>query len=366
MCNFSPLLQDRNETHCVICEGSGNGEDGAYAGDDNNDDYSVTMSYAAKKSKYDNLNQNSEKVDFPRDRTSASKEVGRRILQGWQLLDSPCPSCMSPLMSESAGSLEVCVFCDPDGDLELDDDDDFRDDSSRGSVSITLDLPDDFDASDPEAMAKLVQSATKGMISRQSRSRERPSPTRDDSDPVGLPRSRSRQRSRSTNESRVMSSRNRLPPAASPIRSQQRTPYLPPRPQYKSTPPRLTPENRVSRSRSKPRSKSRSKSRSQSRSKSRSQSRTRPPVPMRPSSHVEVPVIDDDDTSFLTDDRSTASTTLGAIMKQIQTCEVQLNAPIDTSDAESFREGMTNRKQATALIEKLSAAANAVRSIEDM
>merc|ERR1719491_651866 len=80
MCNFSPLLQDRNETHCVICEGSGNGEDGAYAGDDNNDDYSVTMSYAAKKSKYDNLNQNSEKVDFPRDRTSASKEVGRRIL----------------------------------------------------------------------------------------------------------------------------------------------------------------------------------------------------------------------------------------------------------------------------------------------
>jgi len=360
------VISGQRETGQGEVNWSGNGEDDVYTDDDNNDEFAETMSYVSKRGKNDNLNHTSKKAETSQDRASASEEVGRRILEGWQLLDTPCPVCMSPLMSESAGSPEVCVFCDPEGDLELGEDDDFRDDSSRGSVgsvSITLDVPDDFDASDPEAMAKLVRSATRGMTTRKSRSRGRPSPRRDDPDPVGLPRSRSRQRSNGTNGVRMMSSRNRLPPAASRVKSQQQSPYLPPRPQYKSTPPRLTPESRLSPSNP---ARSRSQSRSKSRSRSRSLSRTRPSGPVLPSSHVEVPVIDDDDTSFLTEDKSTASTALGAIMNQIETCQDQLNEPLDTTDAESFREGMNSRKHAAALIEKLSAAANAVRNIEDM
>merc|ERR1712194_120538 len=99
--------------------------------------------------------------------------------------------------------------------------------------------------------------------------------------------------------------------------------------------PRLTPESRLSPSNP-------ARSRSQSRSRSRSLSRTRPSGPVLPSSHVEVPVIDDDDTSFLTEDKSTASTALGPIMNQIETCQDQLNEPLDTTDAESFREGMNS------------------------
>jgi len=39
-CDFSPLVQNGKDTHCVICEGSGNGDDGAYA---ENDTCSGTM-----------------------------------------------------------------------------------------------------------------------------------------------------------------------------------------------------------------------------------------------------------------------------------------------------------------------------------
>jgi len=35
-----------------------------------------------------------------------------------------------------------------------------------GSIHIALDVPNDFDASDPETMAKLVQSVTLDMTSR--------------------------------------------------------------------------------------------------------------------------------------------------------------------------------------------------------
>lgn len=272
-------------------------------------------------------------------------------------------------MSESAGGPEVCVFCDPENDVEIgedgedEDDDDFRDDASRGSVSITLELPDDFDVSDPEAMSKLIKSATQSIGSRRSRSRGQFSPKRDNP-PHAVSRNNSRQRS--TRSGGLP--KNRLPPGRSGTprsNTQQQTPLLPPRHQLKHTPPRLTPEGRHSRTQS--RTKSRPKPRTQSRTPSRSRPRSRNSGPVLPSSHVVVSGIDDDDTSHLTDDnKSSASNTLGAILNQIETYKGQLNKPIDMTDAESFREGMANRSDAAALIEKLSVAATAVKNLEDM
>lgn len=372
MCNFSPLLQDGDQTHCVICEGSGTGADGAYAKDDDNEiDYIDTMSFVEKKEKYETLNNKSKKgVLSSSVRESGSKEVGRRILEGWQLLESPCPVCMNPLMSEFPGAPEVCVFCDPDDDVEIGDEDDFRDDASRGSVSITLEIPDDFDASDPAAMSELIQNATRGINPSRSRSRGRDCiPTRRDSpDPASSRRSRSRQnlnRSGGSVGPRGLSPRNRLPPSTSSGtprgKYQQQGALLPPRHQFKSTPPRLTPESRLT-DHNRPRSNSCTRSRS--RPQPRSLSRSRPSEPMMPSSHVVVPDTDNDDASFLTEDRSMATNTLDAIFSQIDTYKDQLNEPLDTTDTESYMAGMEKRNNAASLIEKLSAAASAVRNVE--
>ena len=120
-----------------------------------------------------------------------------------------------------------------------------------------------------------------------------------------------------------------------------------------------------SRSRSQSRSKRISQSRPLSRPKSRS-SDSRIHSPELLSSHVVVSGLDEDDTSHLTDDKSSASNTLAAILNQIETYKDELNQPIDMSDAESFREGMANRSDAAALIEKLSVAVTAVRNLGAM
>jgi len=46
-------------------------------------------------------------------RTFATKEIGRKMLKGWILLDDACPYCIMPLMTETKGSEHVCVLCGP-------------------------------------------------------------------------------------------------------------------------------------------------------------------------------------------------------------------------------------------------------------
>lgn len=77
---------------------------------------------------------------------------------------------------------EICVFCNPKGDLDIGEDNDFHYDSSCGSVgsvSITMDVPNEFDASNPEAMTKLIRYVTCDMIPQKSCTHGCPSPRRD-------------------------------------------------------------------------------------------------------------------------------------------------------------------------------------------
>lgn len=344
MCNSSPLVGDNNKKYCVICKGSGNGEDGAY----------VPMRSVTKKSNKENLKQNESK-------DAANQEVVCKILQGWQLLKSPCPKCVNPLMSKTAAGPKVCVFCN-----YSEEDTNFCDDTPYGgSSSITLDLPDNFDGSDPTAIEQLVRSATRSISSRRKRCDDSIPVTvslpwghsrqdshrsggsdapRDDNDPntASLSRSHSRQRSYRSSGSTAphgMSAKNRPPrvTSSSPSRAipQQRIPLVAQRRRSNSTPPHLTTE----RKHSGPSLPTHGSSRSHSRSWSRHSS------------------LDDDK-----QDLSSVANTLGAILSQIESCKNQLNKPINATDPNLFREGLVKRRDAEVLFKKLSTATNAIRN----
>jgi uncharacterized Zn finger protein (UPF0148 family) len=44
-------------------------------------------------------------------RTIVSKEIGKRMLQGWKLLNLTCPTCLMPLMIDENDEHEICVLC---------------------------------------------------------------------------------------------------------------------------------------------------------------------------------------------------------------------------------------------------------------
>jgi len=114
-----------------------------------------------------------------------------------------------------------------------------------GSISITLDLPDDFGVSD-RVMIKIVQSTARVLMLRRSSSYSLGCIRTkcDNPDLTGSPRSLLRQHSnrfRRSGGSRGMSQKSYGP---SHGKYQQHTPFLPLRRQYKATPPCLTPESR--------------------------------------------------------------------------------------------------------------------------
>jgi uncharacterized Zn finger protein (UPF0148 family) len=55
-------------------------------------------------------------ADFETKRNMVSKEIGRRMLAGWQLLDEACPFCVMPLMTAIPNGAKQCVLC---GDIAV-------------------------------------------------------------------------------------------------------------------------------------------------------------------------------------------------------------------------------------------------------
>jgi hypothetical protein len=338
MCNFTPIIAKGDLAECVVCEGCGNGEDGAYLDTHPDDILDDTISFAEKKQQYEHFSSSMRRMNFDSNEVG-SREVGRRLQLGWQLLDSPCPACLMPLMAEAQNSPEMCVFCDPEDDIEIGDDGDmginFRDDRSVSSrQSVTIELPPNFDPSDPNSMAQLAVNAAaassgQSVVSRSSRHS----------------RANSRARSRSQQRQRP----NILPGGRMGPRSiSGRQSKLPARPlRMRSESPR--PENRGALS--------------SSRGGGRSNSRTRrKPESMNGARRYTQ---DDDDASTMSNDnmsvaQSVASHTLDAIMSKINDCKATLSAPIDTRDSESI----AAKGEAAALLQKLTAAAAAVKDFE--
>jgi uncharacterized Zn finger protein (UPF0148 family) len=158
-CEHSPLVALEDKKECVICGGSGNGMDGAYLnktrGNDEEDDdkgehdaeleqicdestiptqYTPYTQNTASRSftttpahEYEALAMATEtravasptanrsvqelQDDFEAKRNMVSKEIGKRMIQGWTLLDMSCPNCVMPLMSDTEGHGEICVLC---------------------------------------------------------------------------------------------------------------------------------------------------------------------------------------------------------------------------------------------------------------
>lgn len=298
MCNFTPLITKGSAVKCVVCEGSGNGRDGFYNEGNSDAVLDDTRSFVSKRNRFNRIST-STAVSSP-GRRVANKEVGRRMMDGWQLLDSPCSECQMPLMCETYGSPEVCVFCDPE--YANGNDDDNMSVSSR--QSITLEIPEDFDPSDANAMAALLKKATASMKSgRQNVPSRNKIPS-----VIGGPSTHT----------------NRLPPGRN-MRS-------------RSPAPRFTPESR------------------NSMTSPRSKSRSRAPRESNESMVINTAHYDDDDASQLSDDmsvaKSVASHTMDNIMSKIESCKAQISTEGQDADA------------AAELLKKLTAAAAAVKSLE--
>jgi len=53
------------------------------------------------------------KNNYQAKRDYATKEIGKKISEGWVLLDLSCPQCVMPLLNDGKGGQEICVLCDP-------------------------------------------------------------------------------------------------------------------------------------------------------------------------------------------------------------------------------------------------------------
>lgn len=248
-------------------------------------------------------------------------------------------------MSRSGSSSEK----DEDWDIEYDDDElDVRDDTSRSSRTVTIEIPENFDSSDPNALSQLMAKAT---ISASGSRRN-------------MSRGRSRSRSRSLNrqydgytdmDQGSTYRRKMLPPRAMSGLPRGRPQAGLPRPSYRSQSPRPTPEHR------------------QAPSPGR-RGRSRTPIGRReqhqPQEHPSmVTAGDDDDASYLTDDDdvSVATQTLRSIMMKIDECKAQLSQPVNLNDDDaSVAASIAHQVEAADLIQKLASAAVAVKQLEGL
>lgn len=139
-CRNSPLVSNGHRKECVVCGGTGSGKDGVYArsvdedddADDDNDEvpeipgnHGLTNRDLASPvnevhSEPDDVVSPSvlrsvEEIqeDFETKRDVVSKVIGRKMLEGWTLLDVSCPKCVMPLMSDNNGEPNICVLCGP-------------------------------------------------------------------------------------------------------------------------------------------------------------------------------------------------------------------------------------------------------------
>ncbi|KAG7337904.1 hypothetical protein IV203_022434 [Nitzschia inconspicua] len=126
-CEMSPLITKHGRRECVVCGGTGTGEDGVYAIDETAEDedlpFDVTTidpellpenaSMTLSKYSQEGALSYTPHDDFEEKRDMVSKEIGKRMLMGWTLLDASCPTCVMPLMMDDSGNKDICVLCGP-------------------------------------------------------------------------------------------------------------------------------------------------------------------------------------------------------------------------------------------------------------
>lgn len=126
-CEMSPLITKHGRRECVVCGGTGTGEDGVYVIDEmeEDEDKPIDIDTIDPELLPENISMNLSKSaeegaltyaphdDFEQKRDIVSKEIGKRMLMGWTLLDASCPTCVMPLMMDDNGHKDICVLCGP-------------------------------------------------------------------------------------------------------------------------------------------------------------------------------------------------------------------------------------------------------------
>eukprot|EP00537_Pseudo-nitzschia_pungens_P002223 CAMPEP_0172363502 /NCGR_PEP_ID=MMETSP1060-20121228/6846_1 /TAXON_ID=37318 /ORGANISM="Pseudo-nitzschia pungens, Strain cf. cingulata" /LENGTH=1179 /DNA_ID=CAMNT_0013086253 /DNA_START=103 /DNA_END=3642 /DNA_ORIENTATION=- len=127
-CFSSPLVGRGGQRECCVCGGAGSGTDGAYAKVDEEDQAIPTSPPETSKEEKAKAEVEAEVCgdgcdgeedwltsgqdeEFEKKRAIYSKEIGKRMLLGWILIDASCPKCIMPLMMDDHGNTDLCVVC---------------------------------------------------------------------------------------------------------------------------------------------------------------------------------------------------------------------------------------------------------------
>jgi uncharacterized Zn finger protein (UPF0148 family) len=123
-CHGFPLITNGTQNECMVCAGSGTGFDGIYSQSEGSvsskkvfPDPEYHLNKPKESQSFDKVQTDSHvprheaESDFESKRKLVSKEVGKRLLKGWTLLDKACPYCVMPLMTNKKQMDEICVLC---------------------------------------------------------------------------------------------------------------------------------------------------------------------------------------------------------------------------------------------------------------
>jgi hypothetical protein len=133
-CHSSPLITKDAKKECCVCGGCGDGTDGAYIAvedydvvptdeqlqamresgvmpDGDGGGYEITRSTPRPISPTAGHTFEQIQQDFETKRNMVSREIGKRMVEAWTLLDTSCPHCVMPLMMDPFGNTDVCVLC---------------------------------------------------------------------------------------------------------------------------------------------------------------------------------------------------------------------------------------------------------------
>ncbi len=123
-CHGFPLITNGTQNECMVCAGTGTGFDGIYSQNEGSvsskkgfpgPEYHLNKPKESKTSgkvqSNSHIIKHDAEGDFESKRKLVSKEVGKRLLKGWTLLDKACPYCVMPLMTNRKQIDEICVLC---------------------------------------------------------------------------------------------------------------------------------------------------------------------------------------------------------------------------------------------------------------
>jgi uncharacterized Zn finger protein (UPF0148 family) len=164
-CESSPLLCKHATKMCVVCGGDGSGTNGAYSlvdddemdfDDDIDDDMTKdsTIRPPLEISTYGAIAPVAVEIDASETKRNmvCKSLIGKRMLEGWTLIDMACPHCVMPLMTTPAGIGEVCVLCGP---VILSNEDENPVEMSKETQAVGSVKPESTQPHSTEAQAKL-------------------------------------------------------------------------------------------------------------------------------------------------------------------------------------------------------------------